>query len=156
MTRRNPAESQTEARLGFCVILFIFRSVSIFDENLLRVPRNKRTLPPQISVFRRKNLRRKTRKSPQRPMRRFMPPGPGVLPRRRAAAVWCIRRAAVGLMQPARHASSHIFFLMCIFDVNVWLGHNTIWPAGAARPSLCGLVRTFPNGYPSALAVGRF
>ena len=51
-TGRNPAESQTEARLGFCVILFILRSVSIFDENLLRVPRNKRTLPPQISVFR--------------------------------------------------------------------------------------------------------
>ena len=27
--RQNPAESQTEARLGFCVILFIFRSVSM-------------------------------------------------------------------------------------------------------------------------------
>ena len=69
----------------------------------------------------------------QRPMRRFMPPGPGVFPGRRDAAVWCIQvnKARCALCHRRRSVAS-------IFEASCWCAtfarakaqFGLLWPPG--------------------------
>ena len=85
-----------------------------------------------------------------------MPPGPGVFPGRRDAAVECILRAAMDSTVRHPRVAAGIEkegeFTRC----NCFSRQSTIWPAGAALASIVRADISNPHSNAPTLGVGRF